>query len=143
MEDFSYVPTDQLPRDIQSAARFTTICINVPRHLEYLLDSFIAAGGKLIKARLPTDKGLPGALTSAASLARTQVPHEVLSFVNASGLGAKQLVLDDAMFAVRGQTVLVKGETKYAKTMNDDRYVIPRPASGTTILGGTRDVGNW
>lgn len=95
-----------------------------------------------MKARLPTDKGLVGALRSAASLVRSQELHGGLIFVNASGLGAKELVPDDAMFPVRGQTVLVKGEAKYAKTMNENRYVIPRPGSGTTILGGTREVGN-
>ena len=63
--------------------------------------------------------------------------------MNASGLGAKELVPDHTMFPVRGQTVLVKGEAKYANTMNENRYVIPRPGSGTTILGGTREVGNW
>ena len=26
---------------------------------------------------------------------------------------------------------------------NENRYVIPRPGSGTTILGGTREVGVW
>ena len=104
---------------------------------------FLAAGGKLIKARLPTDKGLSGALRSAASLAGNPEPHEGLIFVNASGLGARKLVPDEAMFPVRGQTVLVKGEAKYAKTMNENRYVIPRPGSGTTILGGTREVGSW
>lgn len=64
-------------------------------------------------------------------------------FVNACGLGAKELVPDDGMVPVRGQTVLVRGEAKHAKTMNENRYAIPRPGSGTTILGGTREVGNW
>lgn len=143
MEDFEYLPANQLPEGIQTAVAFTTICINVPRHLEYLLSSILAAGGKLVKARLPTDKGLPGALKSATSLARIREPDEEIIFVNASGLGAKELVPDDTMFPVRGQTVLVKREAKYAKTVNDNRYIIPRPASGTTILGGTREVGNW
>lgn len=143
VENFSYLPANQFPEGIQLAVGFTTICINVPRHLNYLLSTFLAMGGKLVKARLPTDKGLPGALRFAASLAMSQEPHERLICVNASGLGAKALVPDDAMFPVRGQTVLVKGEAKYAKTMNENKYVIPRPGSGTTILGGTREVGNW
>lgn len=82
-------------------------------------------------------------MRSAASLATGKELREELLFVNASGLGAKELVPDDAMFPVRGQTVLVKGEANYAKTMNENKYVIPRPGSGTTILGGTREVGNW
>ena len=128
---------------IGSAVGFKTICIDVPRHLKYLLSSIIDAGGKLIKARLPTDKGLPGALRLAASWAASQESNEELVFVNASGLGAEELVQDNAMFPVKGQTVLVKGEAKYAKTMNEDKYVIPRPGSGTTILGDTREVGTW
>ncbi len=143
MEDFTYLPADQLPEGIQSGVSFTTICINVPRHLRYLLSSFIAAGGKFMKARLPTDKGLAGALRPAASLAGGQEQQQGFIFVNASGLGAKDLVPDNTMFPVRGQTVLVKGESKYAKTMNENNYVIPRPGSETTILGGTREVGNW
>ena len=63
--------------------------------------------------------------------------------MNASGLGAKELVPDDGIFPVRGQTVLVRGEAKHAKTMNENRYCIPRPGSSTTILGGTRETGNW
>lgn len=143
MEDFNYLTANELPEGVKSAVGFTTICINVPKHLKYLLSKFLAAGGELVKARLATDKGLREALRSAASLAKSQQSHDRLVFVNASGLGAKELVPDDAMFPVRGQTVLVKGEAKCAKTMDEDRYVIPRPGSGTTILGGTREVGNW
>ena len=140
MEDFGHLMEEKLPQGIQSAVAFTTVCINVPLHLKYLLSKFLHAGGTFIRARLPTDKGFPGALISAASLARDQIPH---MFVNASGLGAKELVSDDAIFPVRGQTMLVKGEAKYATTMSENSYVIPRPGSGTTILGGTREVGNW
>ena len=140
MEDFSHLTEDKLPQGIQSAVAFTTICINVPLHLKYLLSKFLNTGGTFIRARLRTDKGLPGALISAASLAQGQKPH---TFVNASGLGAKELVPDEIVFPVSGQTVLVKGDAKYATTMNENRYVIPRPGSGTTILGGTREVGNW
>ena len=143
VENFCFLPADQLLEGIQSAVRFDAICINVPRHLKYLLSKVLVAGGKLVKARLPTDRGLPNALRSAASLANNQDPYEELIFVNASGLGAKELVPDHAMFPVRGQTVLVRGESKFAKTMNENSYVIPRPGSGTTILGGTREVGNW
>lgn len=64
-------------------------------------------------------------------------------FVNATGLGARSLVPDEFLYPVKGQTVLVKGEAREAKTTDRNRYVIPRPGSGTTILGGTREVGVW
>lgn len=55
---------------------------------------------------------------------------------------------DEAVFPVRGQTVLVKGEAQGVSTSvggagGGTAYVIPRGGSGTTILGGTREVGKW
>ncbi len=63
--------------------------------------------------------------------------------VNATGLGARYLVGDEDVFPTKGQTVLVKGESRFAKTTDKNHYVIPRPGSGTTILGGTREDENW
>ena len=53
-----------------------------------------------------------------------------------------------AIEAVRGQSVLVKGEasrisTRVGKTKNDIRVVIPRPGSGTSIIGVTKEPGIW
>jgi hypothetical protein len=50
------------------------------------------------------------------------------------------------MYPIRGQTVLVKGEAASTRTREGDGYTaycIPRPGSGTTILGGTKEKGNW
>ena len=66
-------------------------------------------------------------------------------------LGAGKLCNEVAMCPVRGQTVLVKGEanatrTRYhggATNSGSSSYCIPRPGSGTTILGGTKEKGNW
>ena len=144
MQDFSILSASQCLPPSNSGVSFSTICINVPRHLQYLLSTFHTAGGKLIKARLPTNGGLAGALKAAASLAKDTGFGEVCVFVNATGLGAKTLVPDAGMFPIKGQTVLVRGEAKIATTLVDgDRYVIPRPGSGTPILGGTRERGNW
>ncbi len=128
---------------MESGVRFTTICINVPRHLQYMLSSFLIGGGKLHKSLLPTQKGLAEALNSATALSKRSELGEVYAFVNASGLGARVLVGDESVFPTRGQTVLVKGETAFAKTTDRNSYVIPRPGSGTTILGGTREDHVW
>lgn len=149
VEDFEEIPSSHLsscikfPPGTQTAASFTAICINVPQHLTYLLSSILTAGGKEFKARLPTDGGLTGALESAAALIKDANLPEAGLYVNATGLGAKELVPDDRMYPVKGQTVLVRGEAKGATTTDQNRYVIPRPGSGTTILGGTREVGIW
>ena len=89
---------------------------------------------------------LAGALAAAAEMVDETAelersPPDV--FVNATGLGARELVPDEGVFPVKGQTVLVKGEAREARTRDGIRYVIPRTGSGTTVLGTTREVGVW
>lgn len=97
----------------------------------------------MLKARLPTQKDFAKALKSATTLVNEHERGGVMAFVNASGLGARCLVGDEDVFPTRGQTVLVRGESKSAKTTDRNSYVIPRPGSGTTILGGTREDLIW
>lgn len=50
------------------------------------------------------------------------------------------------MYPIRGQTVLVKGEAETIFTRSGENYgsyCIPRPGSGSTILGGTKEKGVW
>ena len=145
VEDFTFLPASELPNGVKSGVQFTTVCINVPRHLDYLLSSFLAAGGKILRCHLESDpeKGFFGVLESAKARVQAERLREVHSFVNATGLAAKTLVGDGSMFPTKGQTVLVRGESKFAKTTDSNHYIIPRPGSGTTILGGTREDGNW
>ncbi len=100
-----------------------------------------------MKAQLPTEQELGGMLRVATELLKGgegNIGVEVDVWINATGLSAKWVCGDESMYPIKGQTVLVKGEAKGARTWVDgDRYVIPRPGSGTTILGGTREVGNW
>ncbi|KAI7240950.1 hypothetical protein KC330_g945 [Hortaea werneckii] len=106
-------------------------------------------GVKVIKARMGTDAGLANVLKSAAAIAsedsqRHKSPPDC--FVNASGMGAKKLCGDEAMYPIRGQTVLVKGEARRIRTQLGEgynAYCIPRPGSGTTILGGTKEANDW
>ena len=145
VEDFTNLSASELPEGVVSGTRFTAIAINVPRHLQYLLASFQNAGGKLLKSRLSTqtDRGFPGVLESARVLVQGEGPEKISVFVNATGIGARALVGDETVFPTKGQTVLVKGEVRFVKATDQDHYVIPRPGSGTTILGGTRENWNW
>ena len=143
VKGFTPLPNLQLPENVKSGIVFNTICINVPRHLQYLLSLFLSNGGTLLRASLPTDHGLAGALKASMELVKAKGLGEPRRFVNATGLGAGILVGDSTVFPTRGQTVLVQGEAKVARTKDGDTYVIPRPGSGTTILGGTREEGNW
>lgn len=143
VEDYEVLPVAEIPKGFRSGIRFSAICVNVPHHLQYLLSSFLVNGGEVLKVRLPTQNGFAEALSVATALLQKARLAEAFVFVNASGLGARKLVGDHSVFPTRGQTVLVKGELKFAKTTERNSYVIPRPGSGTTVLGGTREDGIW
>lgn len=118
----------------------------MPVYLSYLQDKAKSEGIEIIKSRLPTTSGFDGVLEAAEQLAEARGRGSADAFVHASGLGAFKLCDDKAMYPVRGQTVLVKGEAAAERTRSGGgiiAYCIPRPGSGTTILGGTRDDGNW
>ena len=121
---------------------FTTITVDVPTHLSSLLSRFRSSGGNVIRATIPTQDGFFAALNFASKL----VQDDVYAFINATGLGARVLVPDAKMYPTRGQTVLVSGEASKVSTIDGIglvRYVIPRKGSGTSVLGGTKQAGNW
>lgn len=118
--------------------------MNVPRHLSYLLRKFVSAGGNFIRASLFTKGALRGSLQDFEDLVQSKgLDHQIQGFVNATGLGAGQLVPDEKVFPTRGQTLVVRGEATAARTfegISSIRYVIPRPYSGTSVLGGTKQA---
>jgi D-amino-acid oxidase len=131
---------------IEWAAACRAQSINVPQYLLYLQEKAKTLGVKVIKARLPIDAGFEQALSAAENIAQSNGGPKVDLFLNATGLGAAKLCSDKAMYPIRGQTVLVKGEATATRTRYGEGYVaycIPRPGSGSTILGGTKEAGNW
>ncbi|KAG7005537.1 hypothetical protein G7Y79_00019g047170 [Physcia stellaris] len=141
---FAPISTSNLPSNtpITSGVSFTTITINVPTHLSSLFSRFTSSGGHFIRTSLPTNAGFAAALAHASKL----VPEAPYAFVNATGLGARELVPDTNMYPTRGQTILVRGEASKASTfegIGTINYVIPRKGSGTSVLGGTKQSGNW
>ena len=130
--------------------RWAVMCrapsINVPQYLLYLQDKARALGVQVIKARLPTDAGFENALSVAGSTVKANRRPAADLYLNATGLGAAKLCGDRAMYPIRGQTILVKGEAAATRTRDGEGYTaycIPRPGSGSTILGGTKESGNW
>lgn len=131
---------------IKWAASFRAPSVNVPQYLLYLQEKGRLLDVKVIKAKLPTDAGLEKALVAAESISKANGRRTADCFLNASGLGARKLCGDENMYPIRGQTVLVKGEAESTRTRQGDGYIaycIPRPGSGSTILGGTKQQGNW
>ncbi|KAI5357217.1 Putative FAD dependent oxidoreductase, D-amino acid oxidase, D-amino-acid oxidase [Septoria linicola] len=138
--------------EIQHAAYSRAHSLDAPGHLKFLESWAQRSGDVLIfKSRLPTDSGLPKALSTAEGISRVIGRGPVDIFINCTGLGAKQLCGDEALYPTKGQTALVRGEAKATRTRyhsgtigkGDTSYCIPRPGTNTTILGGTKEVGNW
>ncbi|MFF1374724.1 FAD-dependent oxidoreductase [Streptomyces sp. NPDC058308] len=106
--------------------------IDMPVHLAWLRERLRAAGGVL-------EERTVGRL--AEPLAEAPV------VVNCSGLGARELVRDDAVYPVRGQLVVVENpgiETWFTAADSGARettYFFPQP--GGLLLGGTAEVGAW
>jgi hypothetical protein len=139
---------------IANAASCLAMSINVPQYLAYLRDRALHSGAILFQSSLLTDGGLSKALATADAISRAIGRGKVDCYVNATGLGARGLCGDTAVHPIRGQTVLVRGEAEAIRTRSGavsakdgkeayTSYCIPRPGSGTTILGGTRDVDQW
>lgn len=136
---------------IRHAATSRAFSINAPQYLLYLQERARTAGVVIFQSKLPTDGGLKKALATAEGISNALGRGKVDCFVNSTALGAMKLCDDQNMYPIRGQTILVKGEavatrTRYhGKNINDGSisYCIVRPGSGTTILGGTKEKGNW
>ncbi|MCJ1392622.1 hypothetical protein MMC18_005492 [Xylographa bjoerkii] len=145
VSDFKDLPPSKLPDGVHLGVSFSTFAINVPRYLAYLLSCVEGLGGHLVRARLPTDSSMEAALEKARTLVGGSSIH---AYINASGIGARQIAKDEAVEPIRGQTLLVKGEakciaTRLGKSKNDIRIVIPRPGSGNSIIGVTKEPGVW
>jgi D-amino-acid oxidase len=142
VDDFRILSDLERPEGTVFGVEWTSFCINVPQYLQYLLREVRMQGGRIIHTILPSEEGLPLALNTA----RIAVGGNADLFINATGLAAGKLCRDLFVYPTRGQTVLVQGEAKIARTRKGDGYIaytIPRPGSGTTVLGGINDPGNW
>ncbi|SMR48678.1 unnamed protein product [Zymoseptoria tritici ST99CH_3D1] len=136
---------------IKHGAACRAFSINVPKYLLYLQERARAAGAVIFQSPLPTDGGFGKALAYAEGISNAINRGKVDVFVNATGLGAIKLCGDTSMFPIRGQTVLVKGEADATRTWFHEgelgtgltSYCIVRPGSGMTILGGSKEKGNW
>jgi D-amino-acid oxidase len=160
VDDFEVLDLSTYPEVPKSGGlvlgvKWKTVFINIPRYLEYLFESVKDLGAEIIKASIPLDptSGLEGIVKKAKSLLEKE-DQEVFALINCTGLSARHFVgTEEAekLYPIRGQTILVKGEAVHGRTLTNGLhtdveellYVIPRPGSGTTILGGCKQAGNW
>lgn len=135
--------------------KYKSICFDPPKYLLFLFKQVQELGVKVIKASVDTSSGLVGVVRSAKlQLANEGSREDAFALVNCTGLAARHFLgTEEAgkLYPIRGQTILVKGEAAMTRTFvglpdapeSEMLYVVPRPGSGTTILGGCKQVGNW
>ncbi|KAJ2867282.1 hypothetical protein GGI22_001094 [Coemansia erecta] len=137
------ITTDMLPEGIAYGVEYTTLVINVPVYLVYLMGRFAALGGSVVKRRIAHICEAADVIAERARASRETAPF----VVNCAGLGSLDLggVEDKRMYPVRGQTLLVRAPdvkrtiTRVGGTFG---YAIPR-GDGTVILGGTAEKYSW
>ncbi|KAI5840047.1 hypothetical protein DFP73DRAFT_559931 [Morchella snyderi] len=115
---------------------YDSFCLDPNTYLDHLL-------GRLGDLGVKTHTAEVDALSEVFDLPSLE---EAAAVVNCTGLAAGALCADANVYPTKGQTVLVKGEAAgitFTEGEGWTAYVIPRPGSGTSILGGSKDDGDW
>ncbi|RCH88479.1 hypothetical protein CU097_010495 [Rhizopus azygosporus] len=129
------IPKQNLKPEMSHGYTFTSYVANVPKYLRWLLKTYRSLGGRIERR---TFNSIQEAIESYP---------DVDSVVNCTGYGSHDLkdVKDDALFTLRGQTVLVRAPHIKTQYYDDSAtcwtYIIPRD-DGTVICGGTVDPDN-
>jgi D-amino-acid oxidase len=133
--DFSPCASRELPLGYAAGWRVSAPLVSMPEYLGYLESRFRAADGRLLEPRTLRSLAEAAGLTTAPVL------------VNCSGTGARALVPDESVTAVRGQVVVTAnpGITEFFVGSSEDpddlTYVFPH--RDTVVLGGTQQHGDW
>lgn len=144
-----------VPRGAVMGIRYRSICFDPVRYLTYLCERVQELGAKIVKAEVDTSRGLEGVVRDARRILRENgEEEEVFAFVNCAGLSARHFLPQqeaEKLFPIRSQTILIKGEAERTQTYvsvpgfsgSEILCVVPRPGSGTTILGGCKQLNDW
>ncbi|KAF7916303.1 hypothetical protein BELL_0693g00040 [Botrytis elliptica] len=140
-----------LGKGVRKGVQFETVCVDVDIYLRYLMQRIEQRGGKLIRGEIETKEGLEGVVRGCRDVLAGE---NIDVLINCTGLSAARFVGEEEaekMFPVRGQVLLVRGETRVCKTFVGDLgvrgdellYVIPRPGSGRSVVGGVKEANTW
>lgn len=153
---------EKLPEGMKHGHQYSSIMINTPMYLNFLLNDALSQGATVIRAAVPTSTSTLYSLKSAEGLVNDHFkqmsafsdykPTPITAFVNATGIGARTFANDSKIFPLSGQTVTVRGSASKITTVDADptsssdssiSYVLPRPHADVTILGGTKGFNDW
>ncbi|KAI9665532.1 MAG: hypothetical protein M1831_001674 [Alyxoria varia] len=141
--DFRTVHPRDLPRGIDGASRYTSVCINTAIYLPWLLSQCLSNG-------VVVRRGIVNHVADAVGFHHSCANADVV--VNCTGISAGKLggVEDSEVVPARGQTVIVRNDPKIMADISgtDDgsdevTYIMQRAAGGGTVLGGCYQKGNW
>jgi len=125
VSDFRLCRPDELPARYASGWRYTIPLVEMPMYLGYLEERLASAGGEIAV-------GTIGSFAEVAEKAR--------ALVNCTGLGARTLVPDDGVFAVRGQLVVVTNpgvDWFFQDNADGEELTYFLPHDGHVVLGGS------
>jgi D-amino-acid oxidase len=99
--------------------------IETPVYLPYLLNRFMAQGGKIVQHTIQS---------------LDELMEDTTIVVNCTGLGSQTLAHDDQLIPVRGQIALLKTENRHQVILDDagPTYIVYREDG--CICGGTYEV---
>jgi glycine/D-amino acid oxidase-like deaminating enzyme len=126
--DWRMLERNEHPFPFERARQHQVMMVEPHRFLRKLMEDIRIAGGKIQVRRF-------------ASAAEIGALPETLIF-NCTGLGARQLFGDNALYPIRGQLVMLvpQEEVDYALGANGG-YMFPR--SDGIVLGGTYEKNEW
>ncbi|KAJ7230163.1 hypothetical protein GGX14DRAFT_410069 [Mycena pura] len=147
MPDFKLMPKEQLIPGAVFGVNFTCISFDPTLYIDYLLKRFLAAGGKIVHARVQHIKQV---VEGGSDVFEGKTSAPPAAVVVCAGIGARSLggVEDKTVTSVRGQGVVLHapwvkfGATRRKIENEFISYVIPRP-NGNIALGGTLNVDDW
>ncbi|XP_053612083.1 D-amino-acid oxidase [Plodia interpunctella] len=115
--------------DYEAGETFTTFISRPPAIISYLHRRFETLNGKILHAKI----------TSLSDY----ILKEYDVVVNCTGLGARDIVPDETVYAIRGQIAKVKAPWLCEAIIDKDRgnYILPN--SGFCVLGGTNQENDY
>ncbi|KAG2144556.1 hypothetical protein DEU56DRAFT_790272 [Suillus clintonianus] len=147
MPNFRYIESNELRGPANKGFAFSTISMNAPVYINWLLSKFLAKNGTIVCASLQHISQLLERGTSPYT--GVQSHRDVDALVICAGIGAHALggVEDKDVFPICGETVLLRAPwVKFRRTMTkaDGTYTYSMPRSnGDVLCSGTRVPNDW
>ncbi|OQD61822.1 hypothetical protein PENPOL_c015G00529 [Penicillium polonicum] len=136
LKDYKEIPQQDLPEGVACGVKFTTVTLNAPMHIRYLIQ------------RLRQQYGVRVIRKKVSSVTSGFLSKDTKVVFNCTGNAARTLqgVEDPQCYPTRGQILLAKATHIDQNVMRHGKdyetYIIPRPHSkGNVILGGYMQKG--